>query len=51
MEDYDSQQGSGTKEVTLARTQVGYCKVTFLQEMAGFYQAGYLSHADQIIPE
>lgn len=29
----------------------GYCKVTFLQGMAGVYQANYLTRADQAIPD
>lgn len=30
---------------------VGYCKVSFLQGMAGVYQANYLTSAEQAIPD
>ena len=36
---------------TLQKEQVGYCKVTLLQGMAGVSQAGYVTNADQLIPD
>lgn len=30
---------------------IDYCKVTFFQRMAGAYQAGYLTNADQVTPD
>ena len=43
---------SGNSEVILSKKeQVGYCKVTLLQGMAGVSQAGYVTNADQLIPD
>ena len=49
MKDFYKQKGAGTKNFYQTIKQVGYCKFTFLQGMAGVYQADYLS--DKVIPD
>ena len=42
---------SGNKEVTLGKKRIACCKVTFLQELTGVYQANDLTRTDQTIPD
>ena len=51
MKDSYKQKGAGTRKFCWGKKRVGYSKVTFLQGMAGFYQPGYLTSADQVIAE
>lgn len=53
MKDFYSQQGAETRKFYQAKQQqqkvVGYCRVTFFQGMAGFYETNYLTSADYMI--
>ena len=52
MKDFYSQQGVATRKFYQAKKKkkwVGYCRVTFFQGMAGFYQTNYLISADHMI--
>ena len=52
MKDFYWQKENGNKKGILCKKKwVGYCKVTFLQGMAGVYQEDYLSTADQVISD
>lgn len=46
MKDIFKQKGAGTRKLFQAKQWVGYCKVIFLQGMAGIYQADYLTSTD-----
>lgn len=49
MKDFYRQKGAGTRKLYEAKTWLGYCKVTFLQEMAGVCQADDLANAAAVI--
>lgn len=51
MKDLYRQKGAGARKLYQTEKQVGYCKVTFLQGMAGVYQVDYLTNADQAIAD
>lgn len=50
MTDNYKQKEAGTRQLYQAKKQVGYYKVTFLQVMAGVYQADCLTSSHQVIP-
>ena len=51
MKDFYSQKEAGKKKLHQTKKWVGYCKVTFLQGMAGVCQADYLTSADPAISD
>ena len=50
MKDFLQAEGD-RNEVILVKKQIGYCNVTFPKEDGGFYQAAYLTSANQEIPD
>ena len=51
MKNFYRQKGAKIGTLHQEKKQVSYCKVTFLQGMAGVYEADYLTSADQAIPD
>ena len=51
MQDFHRQKGAGRRKFYQGKKHVGYGKVTFLQGMAGVYQADDLTGGDQEISD
>ena len=47
----DFQKRAGIRNLYCGKEKVGFCKVNFFGELAGFYQADYLTSTDQTIPD
>ena len=51
MKEFYRQKRAGISKLYFGKEQVGFCKVTFFGELAGVYQADYLTSVDQTIPD
>lgn len=51
MKDLQAERSGIKESYNWWKKWVDYCKVTFLQEMGGVYQAYYLTSADQAVPD
>ena len=49
MKEFYRQKRAGISKLYFGKEQVGFCKVTFFGELAGVYQADYLTSVDQTI--